>query len=214
MKSALIIRNINGNKSSSGFTLIELLVVMAIIGVLATAVVIAINPNKRLAQARDAQRKNDISAIANALTGYNTITSKLPAEQQCDSSKGTTTGAGNPCPTTGISWTDATVTGAITSFLNNNLVTDQAFLKTLPVDPINGFKNGNTYYYKYEPGVLPGTGGFCGVAIDNCFYWIGALLEEPTNTSTPVRRCTDNPAFAAGGGCKEVAGPFSGTTTN
>lgn len=55
-----------------GFTLIELLVVIAIIGVLASAVLVAINPGKRTRQAQDAKRKNDIGALATELQGYYT----------------------------------------------------------------------------------------------------------------------------------------------
>lgn len=55
-----------------GFTLIELLIVIAIIGVLAAAVMVAINPGKRTRQAQDAKRKNDIGALATELQGYYT----------------------------------------------------------------------------------------------------------------------------------------------
>src|SRR3989338_1583517 len=55
-----------------GFTLIELLVVIAIVGVLASAVLVAINPAERIAEARDSQTKNDIGSIATGLTTYYT----------------------------------------------------------------------------------------------------------------------------------------------
>ncbi len=55
-----------------GFTLIELLVVIAILGILAAAVLVAINPAKRQRQAQDAKRKNDIGALATETQGYYT----------------------------------------------------------------------------------------------------------------------------------------------
>jgi prepilin-type N-terminal cleavage/methylation domain-containing protein len=55
-----------------GFTLIELLVVIAILGILAAAVLVAINPGKRTRQAQDAKRKNDIGALATEIQGYYT----------------------------------------------------------------------------------------------------------------------------------------------
>lgn len=55
-----------------GFTLIELLIVIAILGILAAAVLVAINPGKRTRQAQDAKRKNDIGAMATELQGYYT----------------------------------------------------------------------------------------------------------------------------------------------
>ena len=55
-----------------GFTLIELLIVIAILGILAAAVLVAIDPGKRTRQANDAKRKNDIGSLATELQGYYT----------------------------------------------------------------------------------------------------------------------------------------------
>ena len=52
------------------FTLIELLIVIAIVGIMAAAVILAINPAKRSGQARDAIRKNDIVVLADAFQAY------------------------------------------------------------------------------------------------------------------------------------------------
>lgn len=53
-----------------GFTLIELLIVMAILGVLAIVVLIAINPVQQLARTRDAGRKSGVTQIGHALEAY------------------------------------------------------------------------------------------------------------------------------------------------
>ena len=60
------------NGKPFGFTLIELLIVIAILGILAAAVLVAINPGKRTRQAQDAQRKNDIGALATEVQGFYT----------------------------------------------------------------------------------------------------------------------------------------------
>ena len=54
----------------AGFTLIELLIVIAILGILAAAVMIAINPNKRLQEARDATRLADNSQLSTSISEY------------------------------------------------------------------------------------------------------------------------------------------------
>lgn len=58
--------------SSKGFTLIELLIVIAILGILAAGVLVAINPVKRINQAKDSTIKSDIAQIATAMQTYYT----------------------------------------------------------------------------------------------------------------------------------------------
>lgn len=55
-----------------GFTLIELLVVIGIIGILAAVVIVAVNPARQFASARDTQRRADLYSITNAVYQYAT----------------------------------------------------------------------------------------------------------------------------------------------
>lgn len=69
----------NRLKSAKGFTLIELLVVIGIIGILAAVVLVAVNPGRQFASARDAQRRADLYSITNAIYQYATENNgKLP----------------------------------------------------------------------------------------------------------------------------------------
>jgi prepilin-type N-terminal cleavage/methylation domain-containing protein len=59
-------------KKVGGFTLLELLIVMSILGILATVLMILINPARQLAKARDSERRSDIYAIVSAIDRYAT----------------------------------------------------------------------------------------------------------------------------------------------
>jgi prepilin-type N-terminal cleavage/methylation domain-containing protein len=53
-----------------GFTLIELIVVIGIITLLAGIIIVAVNPARQFAQARNAQRRSDTRAAANGVQQY------------------------------------------------------------------------------------------------------------------------------------------------
>lgn len=83
-------------KLHKGFTLIEMLVVIAIIGLFASVMIVAINPPRQLAKARDTQRKTDIYTLVSAIYQYasehsgalpdtdgSPLTSNFPTSYRC-----------------------------------------------------------------------------------------------------------------------------------
>ena len=67
-------------KNKKGFTLIELLIVIALIGILAAAAYVAVDPVERIQDARDAQRWSDVTAVLDAILKYNVDYGAYPGD--------------------------------------------------------------------------------------------------------------------------------------
>ena len=57
-------------KKLTGFTLLELLIVMGIIGILASVLVVGVNPGRQFAKARDTERETDLVGILSTVFQY------------------------------------------------------------------------------------------------------------------------------------------------
>jgi len=68
--------------AKKGFTLIELLIVIAVLGVLAAVVLVAIDPAQQLARGRDSGRKTSIGQLGRSLQAYYTSNQDYPAVVQ------------------------------------------------------------------------------------------------------------------------------------
>lgn len=118
-------RSIKTSKRKA-FTLIELLIIIAILGILAAAVLVAINPGKRMGQARDAQRKTDLAQIRNALEAYSVTHGSYP----------------NPAV-----WGDWGWTGSSRLPWLQDLI-DSGDIKVAPKDQLNTDNPEYHYYYR------------------------------------------------------------------
>jgi prepilin-type N-terminal cleavage/methylation domain-containing protein len=134
-----------------GFTLIELLIVIAILAVLATVVVLVLNPAQLLAESRDGKRVSDISAVRDAIVFYlarkGASDPGLGTADYCTSSS--TCGAGNPFIAAGTVRTVYAIDGTGWVPLNFGLAAlGGSPLGSLPRDPTND----GTFFYAYGAG--------------------------------------------------------------
>lgn len=125
----------NYNKfSSKGFTLIELLIVIAILGVLAAGILVAIDPVEQLGKGRDSGRKSSIGQIGRALQAFYT--------SHADSANNPypcPTGAATPCPNpVGDDWSEALVNSGEIKIFPDHPVTSPATTCTAPGIRVNG----------------------------------------------------------------------------
>ena len=142
----------------NAFTLIELMVVVGIIAILATVVVLTINPVQLLTQGRDSNRLADMSSLSVALADYqsiehgsmgvaNTIYVSLP-----DSSP-TCNSWNLPTPPSGFvyqcapSSTYRRIDGTGWIPVNFNSLAPLSPISILPIDPINTSSTGLYYTY-------------------------------------------------------------------
>ncbi len=112
------------NNQAKGFTLIEVLLVIAIITVLSGVTILVINPGKRLADARNAQRTADINIILNAVYQYSLDNNSMLPES-------ITVVGGEICKE-GL---DSEINDCDVSLLV--LLEDERYLVSLPQDPNN-----------------------------------------------------------------------------
>ena len=130
-----------------GFTLIELLIVIAILGILASTVVVVLNPAELLKQARDSQRISNLDSINTALAYYVTNASVTPSlgSTNYNSLAGTGLASCEAASPAGLNIFLVDGTGWVSVDLDE--LSGGSPLSTLPRDPTNS----TTYHYCYGP---------------------------------------------------------------
>lgn len=111
-----------------GFTLIEVLLVIAILGILAAVVIIAINPAKQFGESQNAQRRSDVRSILDAVHQYSIDnlgalpSEMIPSGDSCNADGGLICRSGYSCD--GVSL--------------DELIVDEKYLLDIPYDPTAG----------------------------------------------------------------------------
>jgi prepilin-type N-terminal cleavage/methylation domain-containing protein len=129
-----------------GFTLIELIIVIAIIALLAAATFVAVDPAKRIGEARDAQRWQDITAVADAYMKYVVDNTGSYVTSTTD---GTTYWIANAAGQTSAPSTCAGTSTVPTLFVDLHGLISSGYIGDIPDDP-GGTDNGSSDYYFYK----------------------------------------------------------------
>lgn len=121
------------NRTNKGFTLIEILIVVAIIGILASIVLVGLNPSKKAAN--DARRLSDLKQVQNALELFYHKCGYYPAPGASET--------GSSCSdfTThllGINPDDPTQETQTWTGLKNSLQNSVSGVGIIPSDPVGG----------------------------------------------------------------------------
>jgi prepilin-type N-terminal cleavage/methylation domain-containing protein len=124
------------HQNKKAFTLVEILLVVAIIGILAAIVILAVNPARQLALTRNAQRRVDVNTILNAVYQF-AIDNRgnLPAQITTTQTEICLTGTG----------TASATCGALIDL--EGLTNNERYLVAIPLDPSGATTTFGTGYH-------------------------------------------------------------------
>ncbi len=167
--------------ASRGFTLVELLVILGIVGLLASAALAAVDPVKRVNEARNAERWADVNAMLNGIlnmqldtratfmgTALHPIVDATGAQVIVFTDEGLTD-CGVVAPTCAA--VTLNTTGTETCYANLSALVPK-YLSEVAADPFLGAPTDTQYY----------------ISRDSTKVEIGACKPDPVEGVTPVIR--------------------------
>jgi len=158
-----------------GFTLLEVLLIIAIIAILTAVVIVAINPGRQLAQARNSGRTSDLRSIYSAVNQYYIDNKEWPTTipetltEICDT--------GSAPDSSGIDCTD----------LVDLSILVPTYISAVPADPNNGIAFNS--FLKTAHAQAVGTGYF--IALNGSSQSLSLTAPSSTEYDLPLVRIGD-----------------------
>lgn len=118
-------------KNKEGFTLIEMILVIAIIAIISVLVIRLLNPGRKMAEARDANRENHLDALQSAIYVYKVDHEEYPPNVPNYLSEGEK----EVCNTNIIDKEDEATVCAAADLVDLSVLVDEGYLAVIPVDP-------------------------------------------------------------------------------
>lgn len=144
--------------NKKGFTLIELIIVIAIIALLAAATFVAVDPAKRIGEARNAQRWSDVTAIADAYMNYLVDHNGTVAATAVTTAYIAHT-ASSSCSSDPSACTASTT--AVTECIDLHNLVINGYLGDIPDDPGGTNNDSSGYYFMKDSATNAVTVGAC-----------------------------------------------------
>ncbi len=166
----------NKSKYLKGFTLIELLLVIAILGILAVALLVAINPAEAQKKARDSKRFADLKTLQILIDQYINDGGVIPA-----TGIGSAAGANTAAVTTQNS--QAACPSGTATWLG---IDTCKYGPTVPLDPNNGVSRSFVTNAGTTPPTVTAVTAQYRARISGSNYEVNVMVESPANAGKIV----------------------------